>query len=766
MQISHFPLQASGFSGQPLPLQPLRPSRQALGVSPRLMRRPSQALGRFLLSLASACLAIPALAEAASADAAGAAEADGGAQDPRPSHAIEEILVTADFRETALETAPGSLSVLSRERIALRGAQHLEEALGMAPNLNYAAGASRGRFLQVRGVGERSQFKDPLDASVGLVIDGVDFSGIGLAAVLHDVRQIEVLRGPQGTAFGSSAMGGMLRVATNDPTEQFEGSLTAGFGNYGAWQAGAVLSGPLGEGLLGRLAVHRFQGDGYIENAFLDASDTSGFQELAIRGKLRWQLGEATQVDLAGLLLDADNGYDAFSLENRRRTGADEPGHDRQQSLGLSLGLTQDGFDPFLIEARLFWEDSDLAYGFDWDWSNLAAGGVRGAEDNLRDRQALGLDARLVSRGRAGADAPFSWVAGLYRYRREVALDYSDHWQDDSGFWPSSFASEFESERQALYGQLDWALAENWVLSLGGRFEAYDNSYRDSAGVAASPKDDLWGGRISLERRFGDGRLAYALVSRGFKVGGVNGQAAAGADPAEDPETAAFLNARIAFAAETLLNYEAGLKGRALDGALRFALSAFLMEREDMQARAWVLFPPANWKSYLDNVDQGRNAGLEAEAQWQATERLRLFAALGLLDTRLGELTVRNPDSYALQEQRGREQAHAPSYQFHLSARFQAHPRFFLSAQWEGKDAFHFSNSHDQRSGACQTLHLSLGYRGERIEATAWGRNLTDAQCEVRGFYFGNNPLKGWVNEAYYQYGEPRVFGLTTQLRF
>ena len=691
----------------------------------------------------------------------GRAADDGGAE-----AVIEEILVTAEFRETALATTPGSLSALSAERIASRAAQHLQALLGMAPNLNYAAGASRGRFLQVRGVGERSQFKDPLDASVGLFIDGLDFSGIGLAAVLHDVRQVEVLRGPQGTAFGSSAMGGMVRMITNDPTEQFEGSLTAGVGNYGAWQTGAVLSGPLGEGLLGRLAVHRFQGDGYIENAFLNVSDTNGFQELAIRGKLRWQLGEATQVDLAGLLLDADNGYDAFSLENQRRTGADEPGHDRQQSLGLSFGLTQDGFAPFLVEARLFWEDSDLAYGFDWDWSNLAAGGVRGAEDNIRDRQALGLDVRLVSRGRAGADAPFSWVAGLYRYQREVALEYSDHWQDDSGFWPSSFASEFQSERHALYGQLDWALAENWVLSLGGRFEAYDNSYRDSAGVDASPEDNLWGGRISLTRRFADELMAYALVSRGFKVGGVNGQAAAGADPAEDPQTAEFLNARISFAAETLLNWEAGLKGRVLDGALRFALSAFLMEREDMQARAWVLFPPANWKSYLDNVDQGRNAGLEAEAQWQATERLRLTAALGLLDTELGELTVRNPDTYELQDQRGRSQAHAPGHQFHLSARFQVRPNYFVSAQWEGRGAFYFSNSHDQRSGACRMLHLSMGYRGARFEATAWGRNLTDAKCEVRGFYFGNNPLKGWINEPYYQYGEPLVFGLTTQLRF
>ena len=678
---------------------------------------------------------------------------------------IEEVVVTASFRDAALETAPVSVSVLSADSIDLRAAQHLEQALGMAPNLNYAAGASRGRFLQARGVGERSQFKDPLDASVGLVIDGVDFSGVGLAAVLHDVYQVEVLRGPQGTAFGSNALGGLVLVTTNDPTEQLAGSLTAGLGNYGAWRAGAVLSGPLSEDVLGRLAVHQFKGDGYIKNAYLDAADSNGFDELAVRGKLRWQVGEATQIDLAGLFLDADNGYDAFSLENRRRTGSDEPGHDRQKSLGLSLNLAHDGFAPFRVEASLFREDSDLEYGFDWDWSNLASGGVRGAENNARERKALGLDLRLLSRGRAGLDAPFSWVLGAYRYQREVALDYSDHWQDGYGFWPSSFSSEFESKRLAVYGQLDWALAEGWVLSLGGRFEAYDNDYSDSAGVAAKPDDDHWGGRISLQRRFSEGLMAYASVSRGFKTGGVNGQAAAAADPETDPQVAEFLNARIAFKAETLVNYEAGLKGRAFDGTLQFSLAAFFMQRNDMQARAWVLFPPADWKSYLDNVDAGENAGLEAEATWQATERLRLAVGLGLLDTKLGELTVRDVDTYELLRQKGREQAHAPSYQFHVSAHFDLYPNYFVNLQLEGKDAFHFSNSHDQRSGAYEALHLSVGYRGERWDLTAWGRNLTDADYEVRGFYFGNNPLKGWINEPYYQYGEPRVFGLTATRR-
>ena len=678
---------------------------------------------------------------------------------------IEEVVVTANFRDTALQAAPASVSVLGQDIVDLRAAQHLDQILGMAPNLNYAAGASRGRFLQARGIGERSQFKDPLDASVGMIIDGADFSGIGLAAVLHDVQQVEILRGPQGTAFGASALGGMMFIRSNDPTEQFAGSVTTGVGNYGAWHAGAVLSGPLGEGLLGRLAVHRFKGDGYIKNEFLDVDDSNDFDELSLRAKLRWRAGESTQIDLTAFHLDADNGYDAFSLENVRRTDADEPGHDRQESLALSLQAAHSGFAAVDLEASLFWEDSDLEYGFDWDWSNLAAGGVRGGENNARRREGLGADVRLLSKGRTGIDAPFSWVAGAYHYSREVALDYNDHWQDASGAYPSSFASEFDTQRTALYGQLDWALADAWVLTLGGRLARYDNAYEDSAGVAAKPDDDLWGGRVGLAYRPAPDLMFYGLVSRGFKTGGVNGQAVA-AVPEDDPEVASFLNERIAFAAETLVNYEAGVKGRALEGTLSYSLSAFFMQRQDMQARAWVLFPPAEWKSYLDNVDEGENVGLEAEAAWQANERLRLSASLGLLGTKLGELVVRNVDTYALQRQQGRDQAHAPGYQFHLSAHLDLPANTFINAQLEGKDAFHFSNSHDQRSRSYEILHLAAGYRMERLEVTAWARNLTDVDYEVRGFYFGNNPQKGWVNEAYYQYGAPRTFGVRARLRF
>jgi outer membrane receptor for ferrienterochelin and colicin len=147
---------------------------------------------------------------------------------------IQEIIVTSDFRDNVAQTTAASLTIVSDSQIQNRAAKHLQDVINLAPNVNSASGASRGRFFQIRGIGERSQFKEPLDSSVGLVLDGIDFSNLGLAGGLYDVEQVEILQGPQGTTFGSSAMGGVINLRSSAPTQEFEGRVDLGTGNYGS----------------------------------------------------------------------------------------------------------------------------------------------------------------------------------------------------------------------------------------------------------------------------------------------------------------------------------------------------------------------------------------------------------------------------------------------------------------------------------------------------------------------------------------------------
>ena len=96
-----------------------------------------------------------------------------GAHAIEPDRGIEEIIVSAEFRDSELLALANSVTVINKTSIKKNGAQHLENLLGLVPNVNYSSGASRGRFFQIRGIGERSQFVSPINPSIGLIIDGI-----------------------------------------------------------------------------------------------------------------------------------------------------------------------------------------------------------------------------------------------------------------------------------------------------------------------------------------------------------------------------------------------------------------------------------------------------------------------------------------------------------------------------------------------------------------------------------------------------------------
>ena len=131
---------------------------------------------------------------------------------------LEEVIVTSDFRDSALLEFSNSVTVLSSKDIARRQAKHLDQILNLAPNVNFASGASRGRFVQIRGIGERSQFIEPINPSVGIALDGIDFTGIAGAATTMDIKQVEILRGPQGTLFGANALAGLINLESYQPS--------------------------------------------------------------------------------------------------------------------------------------------------------------------------------------------------------------------------------------------------------------------------------------------------------------------------------------------------------------------------------------------------------------------------------------------------------------------------------------------------------------------------------------------------------------------
>ena len=674
---------------------------------------------------------------------------------------IEEVVVTARLLPKSQDAIAASVSVLPARLIQERQARHFEDVLNVAPNVNYSAGASRGRFVQIRGIGEREQFVDPVDPSVGLYIDGIDFSGLGNAGTLFDVEQVEVLRGPQGTAFGASALAGLINIRSAAPTHEPLARVEAGVSDYGGNTFGAVLSGPLASTLQGRVALQRNRSDGYTRNDYLHRRDTGRIDERTLRTRLEWQPSETLEFGLTALHVDARNGYDAWSLDNNRHTLSDQPGRDYQRSDAAALRALWRRAAAFDVQATMSWLDTDSDYAYDEDWSypGICDGlPCEGWEYVSSDRYRRNTEARSIDLRLLGHPEVFGWVAGVHAIRRDTRLDRQYHdWDIDA---PARFHSDYDSGHLAAYGEIEWQLSESLELDAGLRVQRFDARYRDSNGLREKPADWLRGGQLALRYAYTPDTMLYALVARGYKAGGVNGEAIGKARGAGmDSQVLDFLEARSEYTPETLDNVEVGIKYARPDGRLRFSAGFFYMDRRRVQLKAWYV-EGQQFVGYIDNAASGRNYGLESTLDWQVSPRLRLDASLGLLDTTLEGLTVNDPDR-GFVERNGRAQAQAPSWQFHLGAEYTLFRHAYLRLEYEGKDAYYLSYADDQKSDSFALLHLGAGWRGERLEVAAWLRNALDKDYVVQGFYFGNDPRKFYVNEPYWQYGPPRVAGAT-----
>jgi iron complex outermembrane receptor protein len=674
---------------------------------------------------------------------------------------LPEILVTAEFRDTKLLQSSASISVLGADLIHQRAAQHLEEILNVAPNVNFASGTSRARYFQIRGVGDRSQFETPLNPSVGFLLDGVDFSGIGSIGTLFDVEQVEILRGPQGTLHGANALAGLINVNSAAPSEEQYNHLEASAGDYDSYSLGFVSSGPISDSLLYRIAAQTFTSDGYTDNNYLDKNDTSDRDESTLRGRLRWLASDIHSLDLNISWIDLDNGYDAYSLDNNRDTLSDEPGKDTQESTSVAL-QSDSQFQRIQVQTLLSYANTDSDYSYDEDWTYVGfhPDGYSSTDHYSRQRDSVSAELRLLS---TEASKVFgnktAWVTGLYYLSNDEQLDRRYTYAAD-------FDSDYDTETFAAFVQLDTALSDKLTLITGLRWENRSIDYSDNNGVNFDPDENLWGGKLALEYDWSDSTMSYASISRGYRGNGINAGILASIDATEDPAIIDTLNKVRTFDEETLINYELGIKSSLLHNSLQARLALFYMDRDDQQVNGSFLIPQddggTSFVDYTSNAAEGENYGAELEIDWLASDALRLWANLGLLDTEFDDYV-----NVFGEDLSGRSQAQAPEYQYSLGGRYDFSPGVFLRLEVEGKDKFYFSDRHNEQSDSYDLVNASAGIERQQWTLTLWGRNLTDEDYYVRGFgSFGNDPRKGYITEPYYQFGEPRMYGVTASYTF
>lgn len=686
---------------------------------------------------------------------------------------IEEIVVTADFYHTSALRIPSSVSVLDEAAIQQRHAENLEQLLGLVPNVNYATGASRGRFIQIRGIGERSEFIEPVNFSVGVLIDGIDFTGISTAATTLDIKQVEILRGPQGTLHGANALAGLINLVSADPTETTEGNVEATIGNYDSRVIKGAIGGSLSDNLGYRIAGQITQSDGFITNTYLHKDDVQNLDETTLRGKFALTVSDNLDLGLTLIYVDIDNGYDAYSYESNRKTRSNQPGHDRQETTAFALSAGWALHDSLSLEGLVSHADSEIEYGYDEDWRNpqlcllgncvFGPDGYHSAFDNYqRANKNDSIDVRLKSNF---ADTSSNWVLGVYYRDQEV--DFTRTYT--SGFGSSSdvfFTSRYKTKNTAIYGNWTQMLNDQLSLSIGARFEDRDADYLDSDSFGFSTGESLWGGKLSLSYQLNSLQMAYVTISRGYKAGGANSNSSV-PDSLREYDT------------ETILNYEIGFKGVLLDGKLEAQISVFYQDRDDIQTDSAIVDcpgpgEPCRFDDYLTNAANGENYGLEAQVRYAFSNKTSLYGSLGLLNATFGTgyINYQHVDADETTgdgvDMDGRNQPHAPDYQFLIGVTSALTETLSLDFNLEGKDNFLFGNDHDARSSSYVLVNANFSYEVNNWQISIWGKNLTDKNYQNRAFgTFPNDPRDGYSTFGpYYQLSDPRTFGITGRYNF
>lgn len=662
---------------------------------------------------------------------------------------VERITVNSGFRSSSIQNLPASVSVIPEMLIKDRQAQHLEEILNVAANVNFASGASRGRFIQIRGIGERSQFSEPLNPSVGLLIDDFDFSGIAAIGTLFDVEQVEIMRGPQATEFGASAMAGVISIKTAEADDNQQTKISATIAEQGTWSIGAATGDAITDNLFYRVAVQQYQSDGFVENTFLQRNDTDNLDEFTARLKLKYLPSDTLTIDANYQYFDIDNGYDAFSLDNDGKTRSDEPGFDRQETHAFGLKATQDN-DWGQLVAIVNHTTSDLAYGYDEDWTFVGfhPDGYSSVDQYFREVDTTTIDLRALS-GQASDlfDGSTQWVLGIY----SKTSDQNQLRQYT--FADADFTSAYEPNNYALYGQTDTQLNEKFNLSVGLRLDKFSLDYSDSNNFVSSSDETMLGGKAVLDYSL-DSANIYASVSRGYKTGGFN------------PDERVSDDKRI-FDPEFNWNYEFGIKGNLeeLDAFIRMAV--FYMEREDTHVSDFDTLlrddGSTDFIDVIDNADNGTNWGVEIESAIQVNDAWSITANFGFLDATFSEYQL--ADGSFVEKQ---QQAQAPKKTLNLTSQYYFNDQLSWRLEMDAKDSFRFSDGHDERSPSYQLVNTSMTYAQDALKFTLWAKNLFDEVYYVRGFGgFSNDPRDGYSEpEPYFQLGDGRQVGISIDYRY
>ena len=577
------------------------------------------------ISAAALCVGLASHAYAGDAVPAPAPVPDGETQ-------VAEVIVTAARRETNLQKTPIAITAFGDAALKDQKIDSIRDLAGRIPNLNVSR-ATIGYTTQtfsIRGIGEADPIQEPV---LSVYVDDVYIPRqLGSMLDLNDVKQIEVLRGPQGTLYGRNSSGGALRVTTRDPDNTLHEVAELGLGDYGAVNARALVSGPIvKDTLYGGLSYTHHSRDGVTQDPTL-GHDVNRIDLDQVRAKLRWTPNEKTDVLVtADYLRDTS---DTRSYIPVRQPGGFDPQRSFSEVEPVS-DLDQGGVS--LRAAYTLTDHMKLKYigsyrGFNLNPVNYENDG----EASLIQKNLIHYNDQYWTQELqlTGDYGPITYTAGFF-YIHERFFVNRDGYSRTGPLATSPISAlrahnTTNTDSYALYGEANWKATDRLTFTAGlrGTTESktftFDNSVLNLDGTvkAASIKgqaDKTWDAltpKAVASFQFTPQLLGYVSYSQGFKSGGFDNRATR-LDLAELP-----------FSPERVSTYEVGEKGEFFGRRLRANVSGFYNDYSNLQVS---FYDPQYVGARRGNAGKAHTYGVEAEADAKPTDRLSVFGNVGWL---------------------------------------------------------------------------------------------------------------------------------------
>jgi len=573
---------------------------------------------------------------------------------PRDSSgtALEEIVVTAQKRAERLQDVPASVAVLSGDVLLNQNADKLEDYVARLPGLSMDARGLGQQQLAIRGISTGPQYAPTVATYIDEAPVGAS-NGDGAGGLITpdidsiDLARMEVLRGPQGTLYGSSNIGGLVKYVTVAPDpHSFDAVVSADGETLSHGGSGHALKGRVNLPLVPDVAALLVSGYDRDDPGFIsdDGRGARNVDETRSRGmRIAFLATPLEGLSIKAAAIGQNRSADGFSA-------VDADPLTRRPLHGDYRQRRAPGSEYYQTEVRLYY----LTVNYDLGWSQftettsyntvktsssqdytLDFAGVFGAPYDAPDlgfAAAYGITQnKLTEEARlSGTIASLEWVLGAYYTHENSDTLVTIPTLNAITGAPISLPSLLDADTRGHYlgtagfGQLTYHVTPKFGVTVGGRYahdQLHDTALESGFLVGpqsvtpSSSSDDVGTFTVAPSYRLTDNLTAYARVASGYRPGGANG----GYAPAPT------------YGPDHVINYEAGFKADFLNHHLSFDIDGFHINWTGVQLQ----LRTDQGLEYTADAGKAGSSGFEGNIAYVPVEGLTLRASGTYIDSQL-----------------------------------------------------------------------------------------------------------------------------------